>query len=60
MGNVNNCLINNVRFDEINIKPDKNNENENQNNISNINKMNKANYFNNRADFLARMAAQKA
>ena len=51
MGNVNNCLINNVRFDEINIKPDKNNENENQNNISNINKVNKVNYFNNKFKF---------
>ena len=51
MGNVNNCLINNVRFDEINIKPDKNNEIENQNNITNINKVNKANYFNNKFKF---------
>ena len=51
MGNVNNCLINNVRFDEINIKPDKNNEKENQNNITNINKVNKANYFNNKFKF---------
>jgi len=39
MGNINNCLINNIRFDEIKVKQGKNNEkdkqfkNKNPNNI---------------------------
>ena len=51
MGNVNNCLINNVRFDEINIKSDKNSDKDKQFNNSIIDKMNKRNILDNKYKF---------
>ena len=40
MGNINNCLINNVKFDEINIKSNKNKKTDEQINNSNANQVN--------------------
>ena len=40
MGNVNNCLINNIRFDELNIKQDRNIPQDKEINNSNYNNIN--------------------
>ena len=40
MGNINNCLINNVKFDEINIKSNRNKKTDEQINNSNANQVN--------------------